>query len=510
MSGPEPSGEQGKEYTNQDMNVLLTYPEFPDTFWSYKHALKFIRKKAFAPPLGLLTVAAMLPPDWNLRLIDLNVTELADGDLTWADYVFVSAMTVQRDSAREVIDRSHASGTPVVAGGPLFTEEHERFPDVDHFVLNEAEVTLTPFLEDLRLGSVQRIYTSDTFPDIRQTPAPRWELADLRHYGSVSIQYSRGCPFNCDFCNVTALFGHRPRAKSARQLIAEFDALYAQGWRGSVFFVDDNLIGKRDELKQEVLPALIAWRQDKVGLSFSTEVTIDLADDDELMDLMATAGFEQVFVGIETPHEESLAECSKHQNRKRDLADSVRRIQRAGMQVQGGFIVGFDSDPPSIFRRQMEFIQRTGIVAAMVGLLQAPHGTRLYDRLLGEGRILGDLSGDNVSGLTNIVPKMGIEQLRTGYRWLLEQLYSPKLYYERVRTLLIEVQPPKVRTHLDLEHVLALFRSIYRLGIVGVERVHYWKLFFWTLLRRPRLFPTAITLAICGYHFRMVAEQHVC
>ena len=492
------------------MNILLVYPEFPDTFWSFKHALRFIRKKAFAPPLGLLTVAAMLPDDWDIKLVDLNVTDLADGDLRWADYVFISAMTVQRDSAREVIARSRASGTPVVAGGPLFTEEHETFPEVDHFVLNEAEVTLEPFLQDVCQGTAQRMYSSTDFPDISGTPAPRWELADLRHYGSVSIQYSRGCPFNCDFCNVTALFGHRPRAKSARQLIAELDALYTEGWRGSVFFVDDNLIGKRDELKREVLPALIAWRQGKVGMSFSTEVSVDLADDDELMRMMAEAGFHQVFVGIETPNEESLAECSKHQNRKRDLADSVRRIQRAGIQVQGGFIVGFDSDPPSIFRRQLEFIQQTGIVAAMVGLLQAPHGTRLFERLMGEGRILGELSGDNVSGLTNIVPKMGIEQLQSGYRWLLEQLYSPKLYYERVRTLLSEYEPPRFKTHLGLDHVLALFRSIYRLGIVGVERVHYWRLFFWALLRRPRLFPTAITLAIYGYHFRTVSEQHVC
>jgi radical SAM superfamily enzyme YgiQ (UPF0313 family) len=492
------------------MNVLLVYPKFPDTFWSYKHALKFIRKKAFAPPLGLLTVSAMLPSDWESRLVDLNVTQLEDADLAWADYVFVSAMTVQRSSAREIIARARESGTPIVAGGPLFTEEHASFPEIDHFVLNEAEVTLEPFLEDVQRGQAARVYASDEFPDIRSTPVPRWDLAELHSYGSVSIQYSRGCPFNCDFCNVTALFGHRPRTKTASQIVSELDALYDLGWRGSVFFVDDNLIGKRSELKREILPALIHWRQGKVGLDFSTEVTIDLADDDELMGLMTAAGFHQVFVGIETPHEESLAECSKHQNRKRDLTESVRRIQRAGMQVQGGFIVGFDSDPPSIFRRQRDFIQRSGIVAAMVGLLQAPHGTRLYERLVGEGRILGDPSGDNVSGLTNIVPKMGLEQLRSGYRWLLGQLYSPKLYYERVRNLLREYRPRRTRAHLDKEYVLALFRSIYRLGIVGRERVHYWRLFFWTLFRRPRLFPTAIALAIYGYHFRTVAEQHVC
>ena len=491
------------------MNALFVYPEFPDTFWSYKHALKFIRKNAFAPPLGILTVASMMPAEWEKRLVDVNVRKLTQHDLQWADYVFISAMTVQRQSAVEIIERCKEADVPVVAGGPLFTEEHDSFPGVDHFVLNEAEVTLPRFLEDLAQGEAGRIYMSEIYPDIRQTPAPMWELADLRHYGSVSIQYSRGCPFNCEFCNVTALFGHRPRTKAAGQLVAELDALYDVGWRGSVFFVDDNLIGKRKELKDDVLPALIRWRKDKVGFSFSTEVTIDLADDDELMRLMTQAGFNQVFVGIETPFEDSLAECNKHQNLKRDLVGSVKRIQRAGIQVQGGFIVGFDSDPPSIFQRQIDFIQRSGIVAAMVGLLQAPNGTRLYDRLKGEGRILGELSGDNVSGLTNIVPKMGLDQLREGYRWLLKQLYSPKLYYERVRTLLEEYEPPKVRLHIDREYVLALFRSIYRLGIVGVERVQYWRLFFWTLLRRPRLFPTAIALAIYGYHFRMVVEQHV-
>jgi radical SAM superfamily enzyme YgiQ (UPF0313 family) len=486
------------------------YPEFPDTFWSYKHALKFIRKKAFAPPLGLLTVAAMMPAEWGMRLVDVNVTSLTQDDLAWADYVFISAMAVQREAARRIIGRCKEAGVPVVAGGPLFTEEHTSFPEVDHFVLNEAEVTLPPFLDDLVRGEAKRVYSSDVFPDIRDTPAPVWELADLRYYGSVSIQYSRGCPFNCDFCNVTALFGHKPRAKSADQLVAELDGLYDLGWRGSVFFTDDNLIGKRKELKSQILPALIEWRKGKAGLGFSTEVSIDLADDDELMRLMVEAGFGQVFVGIETPHDDSLVECGKHQNRKRDLVESVKRLQRAGMQVQGGFIVGFDSDPPSIFRRQRDFIQQSGIVAAMVGLLQAPHGTRLYERLMSEGRILGELTGDNVSGFTNIVPKMGLEPLRDGYRWLLRQLYSPKLYYERIRTLLREIEPPKVKVHLDPEYLLAFFRSVYELGIKGVERVHFWRLIFWTLFHRPRLFPTAVTLAIAGYHFRTVAEQHVC
>jgi radical SAM superfamily enzyme YgiQ (UPF0313 family) len=491
------------------MRILLVYPEFPDTFWSFKHALKFVHKKAGAPPLGLLTVAAMLPSGWEKRLVDLNVTGLTDEDLAWADAVFVSAMIVQRESARAVIHRSKSAGVKVVAGGPLFTMEYDHFPDVDHFVLNEAEATLAPFLSDLEQGRARRVYTSTEYPDIHQTPAPLWELANLKYYDTVSIQFSRGCPFNCDFCNVTALLGHLPRTKTAAQIIAELDGLYALGWRKSIFFVDDNFIGNKKHIKTEVLPALIEWRKGKPGMPFSTEASINLADDPELMRLMVEAGFDTFFVGIETPNEDSLAECSKTQNKGRDLVESVKRLQRAGLQVQGGFIVGFDNDSASIFQQQIDFIQKSGIVTAMVGLLQAPAGTRLYERMQKEGRLVNEFSGDNVDGSTNIIPKMGMEPLREGYHKILSQIYAPKFYYERVLTFLREYQPSKIRIHLEPQYILAFGRSIYQLGIRGAERIQYWRLFFWTLFRRPRLFPLAITLAIMGFHFRQVAELHV-
>ena len=491
------------------LKVLLVYPEFPDTFWSFKHALKFIRKKAGAPPLGLLTVAAMLPADWEPRLVDLNVQDLSDEDLAWADIAFVSAMAVQRDAAQAAIKRCKRAGLTVVAGGPLFVGEHEQFPDVDHFVLNEAEITLPPFLADLAAGHPQRIYATAEFPDIRQTPVPLWQLADLRQYDTVSIQFSRGCPFNCDFCNITALLGHKPRTKTADQIIAELGNLYAIGWRGNVFFVDDNFIGNKKILKTEVLPALIAWRQDKVGLPFSTELSINLADDPELMHLLVEAGFTTVFVGIETPSDAGLSECSKIQNRGRDLVESVKRLQRAGLQVQGGFIVGFDSDSSSIFQQQVDFIQMSGIVTAMVGLLQAPYGTRLYERMQREGRLTSEMTGDNVDGSTNIIPKMGLEPLREGYRWLLGQIYSPQLYYARVRTFLREYRTPAVSLRLKSDYVMAFFRSAYQLGIRGTERAQYWALVFWALFRRPKLFPLAVTLAIYGYHCRLVTELHV-
>ena len=491
------------------MKILLVYPEFPDTFWSFKHALKFVRKKSGSPPLGLLTVAAMLPSEWEKRLVDLNVSDLSQADLAWADYVFISAMVVQREAARAVIARCNENGVKVVAGGPLFTMEHGQFTLVDHFVLNEAELTLPAFLTDLANGCAQRIYTTTEYPDIRHTPVPLWHLANLKHYETVSIQYSRGCPFNCDFCNVTALLGHRPRVKTAAQVIAELDSLYALGWRKNVFFVDDNLIGNKKHLKTEVLPALIQWRQGKKGMPFNTEVSINLADDDELVSLMTQAGFDTVFVGIETPNEDSLIECNKTQNEGRDLVESVKKLQRAGLQVQGGFIVGFDNDPPSIFKQQVDFIQRSGIVTAMVGLLQAPSGTRLYQRLESEGRLVDAISVDNADGSTNIIPKMGLDALQKGYRKILEQIYAPQYYYERVITFLREYHPPQIRLHLEMQHILALGRSVYQLGIRGIERTHYWRLFFWTLFRRPRLFPLAITLAIYGFHFRQVAELHI-
>ncbi len=491
------------------MKVLLLYPEFPDTFWSFKHALKFVRKQASLPPLGLLTVAAMLPADWEKRLVDLNAGKLTDKDLAWADMAFVSAMVVQRDSTQEVIGRCKAAGLKIVAGGPLFASEFEQFPEVDHFVLNEAELTLPGFLRDLEMGCPQRIYTSPEFADIQQTPAPLWELVNPKRYATMAIQYSRGCPFNCEFCNITTLFGHKPRVKSAAQIIGELDRIYRLGWRGNTFFVDDNLIGNKKALKEELLPALIAWRKGKVGMPFNTEVSINIADDKEMMDLMTEAGFDTVFIGVETPDEDSLAECGKKHNKNRDLVEDVKRIQRSGLQVQGGFIIGFDSDTPTIFQRQIEFIQKSGIVTAMVGLLQAIPGTRLFERMRGEGRLLGEATGDNVDGTTNIVPKMNLEVLHKGYLAVVRYLYTPENYYRRVKTFLREYKPPKITIPIDFQYVMAFFRSILRLGILGRERLQYWKLVLWTILNRPRLFPLAITLSIYGYHFRQVCDRHI-
>jgi radical SAM superfamily enzyme YgiQ (UPF0313 family) len=487
------------------MKALLVYPEFPTTFWSFKHALSFIGKKAAYPPLGLLTVAAMLPVQWEKRLLDLNITSLKDNDLAWADIVFISGMFVQSESASMIISRCRKAGVKTVAGGPLFTSEYERFPEVDHFVLNEAELTLPRFLRDLEKGCPERLYQTDAFADMTLTPAPLWELADMQRYAAMSVQFSRGCPFDCDFCNVTALFGKRTRIKNAEQIVRELDLLYSLGWRGQVFFVDDNFIGNRRYLITSLLPKLIEWRKGKKGVPFNTEASINLADDRNLMDMMVDAGFDAVFIGIETPDEGSLAECNKKQNTNRDLLDSVRCIQRSGLQVQGGFIVGFDNDTPSIFQRQIEFIQKSGIVTAMVGLLQAPPGTRLYERLKQECRLLGTMSG-NTDGSTNIVPLMGLNTLKDGYRTILSSIYSPSNYYRRIKTFLSEYESPKAKISLEAQRILAFFRSGLKLGILGKERFQYWDLLMWTLLHRPRHFSIAVTLAIYGHHFRRVSE----
>jgi radical SAM superfamily enzyme YgiQ (UPF0313 family) len=488
------------------MNALLVYPELPGAFWSFEHALKFIRKRASLPPLGLLTVAAMLPQGWNRRLVDMNVQKLAPADLAWADLVLISAMIAQRDSARALIAQCRAAGKTIVAGGPLFITEHEQFPGVDHFVLNEAEETLPAFLRDFEQGRAERIYASAAFPDLRRTPTPAWELVNLRHYASTSIQFSRGCPFDCDFCNVTTMLGHQPRTKTPEQICHELDRLYQLGWRGPVFFVDDNLIGNKRYLKKALLPALIEWRKGKHPISFYTEASINLADDEALLHSLVEAGFETVFIGLESPDDDALRECNKRQNRDRDLLADVKRIQRAGLQVQGGFIIGFDSDTPSIFQRQQEFIQRSGIVTAMVGLLNAVPSTRLYDRLKREGRLLRSTTGNNVDGTMNFIPRMGARTLLDGYRDLLRHIYAPGPYYQRMRTFLREYRPPRMRLAIDWSQFWAFVHANVRLGVFGPERFHYWRLLLWTLFQRPALMRIAVTLAIYGHHFRKTCQ----
>jgi radical SAM superfamily enzyme YgiQ (UPF0313 family) len=491
------------------MKILLVYPQYPVTFWSFKHALKFVSKKSSFPPLGLLTVAAMLPAGWEKKVVDMNVSRLNDDDIRWADMVFISAMVVQKESVTEVIQRCRELGVKTIAGGPLFTMEPERYSAVDCLVLGEAETILPEFIADINKGALKRVYKNTVTPEMSETPLPLWSLIDMKNYSSMSVQYSRGCPFNCEFCDIVILNGHRPRTKSKEQMIAEFSALHSHGWRGAVFVVDDNFIGNKNKLKEEILPAIIEWRKkNSVHFPLNTETSINLADDDELIKLMVEAGFTAVFVGIETPNEESLAECAKSQNCHRDLQAAVRKLHNAGLEVQGGFIVGFDSDPLSIFKTQINFIQKSGIVTAMVGLLNAPPGTRLYQRLKKEDRILGNFDGSNTD--CNFVPRMKYQTLINGYKNILKTIYSSKQYYERISTFLKDFKPPRAKIKdIKLDYIQAVWKSFWILGVRDKGSRHFWKLIIPTLFKRPRSLPVAVKLAIYGYHFRRVAEKYV-
>jgi len=489
------------------MKILLLYPEIPHTFWSFKYALKFVSKKSSHPPLGLVTVAAMLPEPWEKKLVDLNVTGLDDHDIEWADMVFISAMTIQRKSAEEIIGRCRAYNKKIVAGGPLFTEEPDNFSHVNHLVLNEAEITLPLFLEDLASNQAKPCYITDEYPVLDDCVVPMYSLLDPSKYATMSIQLTRGCPFNCEFCEITVLFGQKVRFKTSEQIIRELDQLYACDWRNEVFFVDDNFIGNRRFLKTDLLPKLTKWMEDRdYPFHFTTEVSINLADDEDLLDMMVKAGFRTVFIGIETPSEESLLECGKNQNKNRNLVDSVHVIQNKGMLVMGGFIVGFDSDTPSIFSRQIEFIKMSGIITAMVGLLNAPKKTRLWERLRRENRLTNDnMSGNNTDFTINFIPKMNMDDLQAGYRKILEAIYSTKPYYKRVKGSILRYKKNVyLKSKLSWPEIRALLRSMFVLGIFNKGRRQYWRLVIWTLVRKPKAFSLAVRYAIFGYHFRKV------
>jgi radical SAM superfamily enzyme YgiQ (UPF0313 family) len=488
------------------MNVLLVYPRSPDTFWSFRHVLKFVSKKAAFPPLGLLTVAAMLPASWRLSLVDLNVSALNDEQIRQSDYVFISGMIVHKQSAQELATRCAKLGKTIVAGGPLFTTGYRDFPEIPHFVLGEAEDVIEQLVADMQRGALKPIYRAPGRPDVRNTPVPRWDLIKLDDYVTMPVQFSRGCPFDCEFCDIVVMNGRIPRTKAPEQLVRELEALRLAGWKDMVFIVDDNFIGKRREAK-ELLLALIEWRRRvKPTMGFLTEASVNLAGYADLCALMVEAGFKKVFLGIETPSVEGLEECGKSQNRKRDLAESVKTLQQAGLEVMGGFIVGFDSDPQDIFARQFEFIQRTGVVTAMVGLLTALPETALYRRLVREGRILAETGGNNTDAVLNFVTRLDREFMISGYRDLMRKLYAPGNYYRRIRAFLRSFEPRGPARRLSPSDVKAFLKSLWLLGMWQRGRRHYWLLFWSTLVTCPRKLHAAVELSIMGYHFRKVAS----
>ncbi|KAB2879619.1 B12-binding domain-containing radical SAM protein [bacterium] len=489
--------------------VLLVYPEMPVTYWSFRYTLPFIGKKASIPPIGLLTVAAMLPKDFEVKLIDMNTSKLTDKDILTADIVFTSTMLVQKRSHEKVVEMCNRLHRPIVAGGPYPTSSYEQISGVDYFVLNEAEVTLPQFLNDYKSGRAKHIYADETKPDITRTPAPRFDLLDTKQYAIMALQYSRGCPFSCEFCDIVSMFGHIPRTKTPDQFVEEMDGLYRSGYRGSLFIVDDNFIGNKKNVK-ELLPAISEW-QKKCGFPFTlfTEASVNLAEDSELMDMMVAAGFNMVFLGIETPVKESLVETHKMQNIKSDLLKSIHTIQKKGMEVTGGFIIGFDNDPEDIFERQIHFIQQSGIPAAMVGLLTALPNTQLYKRLKTENRLV-DLftSGNNTHDLRlNFVPKMNMNKLVDGYRQVLSEIYKPGKYFHRCFTLLKKLRSHRgAKRRIRLPELRALIMSL-TCQTFSFYGLHYIRFISKVLLTRPASFQLAITLAVKGHHFMKITRE---
>jgi radical SAM superfamily enzyme YgiQ (UPF0313 family) len=523
------------------MNILLVYPEFPSTtYWSYTHALPFIGKKSAMPPLGLITVAGLIPSRHNLRLVDLNVERLRDRDLAWADMVFTSSMIVQKESLEKVIARARAFKRPVVAGGPYPTQYYDRISGVDHFILGEAESgVLASFLADREAGKARRVYARPVVrkrepgktidarelrnlfsfahgngdihvetdrPPVQVSPVPRFDLLKIDAYGSMAVQFSRGCPFNCDFCNEPTLFGNRVRFKSASQLLDELETLYRLEYRGALFAVDDNFIGNIREIKQS-LPSIIDFQR-KRGYPFSlyTEASINLAKDETLMELMRDAGFDMVFIGIETPDEQVLRSMNKMQNAKTDLVSDVRTIQRYGMEVTAGFIMGHDSDPEDAHEKILAFCRQTGIITVMVGLLTVLKGSPLFERLAAEGRLSGESDGNNTHSFElNFKPAPGRDHGRVvqNYKHLLSLLYDEDgdNYFERCRTLLSRLGPsPKPSRRIAWREVRAFVKSLVFQSMQRY-RAAYWKLLFFVLRNRPAYFAEAVRHSITGHHF---------
>ncbi|MBS1810772.1 MAG: B12-binding domain-containing radical SAM protein [Acidobacteria bacterium] len=489
------------------MNILLVYPEFPDTYWSFRYALAFEGKRAAFPPLGLLTISALLPANWQRRLVDLNIYSLQVADLRWADVVFISAMIVQKDSLGEIIKLCKAHGKRVVVGGPYITTSSQDV-GADHIFLGEAETTLPEFVRDLESGQVKRVYQALERPSLSASPIPDFQLADLQKYSAMSVQYSRGCPFQCEFCDIIEIYGRKPRTKSNEQILAELNKLYDLGWRGMVFLVDDNFIGNKRQVKT-LLPTLAAWsKQHNNPFSFITEASVNLAEDEELLRGMQEAGFRRVFLGIETPVEASLKEAQKGQNLQSDLLTSVRKIQSYGMEVMAGFIIGFDNDPEDIFDRQIEFIRASAIPLAMVGLLTALPGTQLWRRLAREERLLTESSGNNTDGSLNFVPKTDARQLTINYQEMLRTLYSPHEYYQRALDSLDRVRVTSVepRRNGRFSDVITFARVVLQLGIRDPSRSSFWRYLSNVAFQRRQRFAEAIRLAALGYHFRKLAD----
>lgn len=513
-------------------NLLFVYPEIPNlTYWSFSKALRFVSKKSAFPPLGLATVASMLPPSTNIRILDMNVEKLKEKDLEWADTVFLSAMIVQKESFEKISRRCQERGIPVVAGGPYASTAFKELPYVDHFVIGEAENVINRFWKDFTNGETKKAYSRPAtqaaydeqreyfgedadieltchYPDVNETPVPRFDLLKRKKYRSMSVQASRGCPIGCEFCDIWRRFGKKPRTKDPENMLRELDELHRLGWHGAIFVVDDNFIGNRKRAR-ELLGEMARWQKEHgYPFQFFTEGTLTLADDEALLEGFRQAGFDMVFIGIETPSNESLKETHKLINTRGSIPEKVARIQSYGVQVTAGFILGFDNDPDDIREAMIKFIQDLGIPVAMVGLMQALPETDLFDRLAREGRLLSQASGNNThSFATNFITKRPMKAVTEDYKEILRNTYPLSLstYFERCKVLRERWNPPKHSSKVHLVDLLALVRYL----LLVPFKSYRWSAFKFTvgtLFKKPAFFPIAMSLCMQGHHFREITR----
>lgn len=488
-------------------NVLMIFPRFnPNSFWSLRAACEIYGARCPAPPLGMMTLAALLPREWNIRLVNRNAEELNPADLAWADMVMTGGMLPQRPDCLEVIRMAQALGKPVVVGGPDVMSSPERFAHADFLVQGEAEGIIGQFIEAWNAGARTGRFEAEKFTtDITASPIPRFDLIDFNHYLFVGVQFSRGCPFNCEFCDIIELFGRVPRSKTVPQMLAELQALHDAGYRGHVDFVDDNLIGNKKALKQ-FLPALEAW-QKATGypFKFSTEASINLADDAELLDMMRRANFFAIFIGIESPDTATLVSTRKKQNTRRSLAESVHKIHAAGMMVVAGFIVGFDTEELGVAEAMIDCIEATSIAGCMVGLLTALPTTQLTRRLEGEGRLLpfaDETLGDQCTAGLNFVTRRPRVEILKDYRTILEAVYRPAAYFERVRragrNLRCPSHPVTARPVVSRRDKMTLLRLMWRMTVLRPFLArHFWR----TFVDIARNNPSALELVVIQLTF---------
>ena len=492
------------------MRTLFLYPQFPKTFWSYEKILELVNRKVLLPPLGLATVAALLPQDWEMKLVDRNVRDVTEAEWDWAELVVISGMIVQKDDMQVQIREAKRRGLLVAVGGPYAssTPDAPEIAEADFKVLDEGEITLPQFVSAIQRGERSGRFSAEgDKPDVTATPIPRFDLLELDAYDSMSVQFSRGCPFNCEFCDIIVLYGRKPRTKTPEQLIGELQRLYDLGWRRSIFLVDDNFIGNKRNAKL-LLPQIRSWQQERgYPFSFTTEASVDLADDEEMMRMMHDARFESVFLGIETPDESSLETARKVQNTRNPLDAAVDRITANGIRVMAGFIIGFDGEKDGAGHRIVDFVTRTGIPAAMMGMLQALPNTALWYRLEKEGRLIQDkdaAKGVNQTNLLNFKPTRPIRDIANEYVEAFCALYEPNAYMDRVYSYYLKMGAPRWKAAAKLPSLIdlrALSIVVWRQGVKRSTRTRFWKYVISMARRNPALLEQFISVLAHNEHF---------